>query len=120
MPDSLPQSILCPILIGRDAQIATLTRLLDQARAGQGQIVLISGEAGIGKSRLVAVAKLMIEQSGFVISAARLNSNSTIQKSPRRLQPIVLRRHPGNAHTGFGQGKPCCIMQQSFSANCMV
>jgi predicted ATPase len=54
MPEPLPQSILCPILIGRDAQIEALTRLLALVRSGQGQIALISGEAGIGKSRLVA------------------------------------------------------------------
>lgn len=29
MLDSLPQSILCPVLIGRDAQVAALARLLE-------------------------------------------------------------------------------------------
>ena len=88
MPDPIPQSILCPVLIGRDAQVAALARLLELAQVGQGQIALISGEAGIGKSRLVAEVKLMAERSAFVILqaiASRLNSNSTIQKSPRRL-----------------------------------
>lgn len=40
MPDPLPQSMLCPSLIGRDAQVVVLTRLLDQAGTGQGQIAL--------------------------------------------------------------------------------
>ena len=66
MPDPIPQSILGPVLIGRDTQVAALARLLDQARSGQGQIALINGEAGIGKSRLVAEAKLMAERSAFV------------------------------------------------------
>lgn len=70
MPDPFPPSILCPILIGRDAQVAVLTRLLDQARdpfgRGQGQVVLISGEAGIGKSRLVAEIGDQAAQQGFL------------------------------------------------------
>ncbi|MEZ4707820.1 MAG: DUF2791 family P-loop domain-containing protein [Caldilineaceae bacterium] len=66
MPDLLPPSILCPILIGRDAQVAALTRLLEQASAGHGQIALISGEAGIGKSRLVAEIGDQAAQQGFL------------------------------------------------------
>ena len=64
MPDPLSQSILCPILIGRDAQVAALTLLLEQARSRQGQIVLINGEAGIGKSRLVADLLASARDSG--------------------------------------------------------
>lgn len=45
MPDLLSPSILCPILIGRDTQVATLARLLELARVGHSQIALISGEA---------------------------------------------------------------------------
>lgn len=67
MPDPLVQSILCPILLGRDAQVAALTRLLDQARSGQGNIALISGEAGIGKSRLVAEARRLAAERHFTI-----------------------------------------------------
>ncbi|HEU5265188.1 MAG TPA: ATP-binding protein, partial [Jatrophihabitans sp.] len=40
-------------LIGRDAELATGRRLLDAARAGAGHGLLVSGEAGIGKSRLI-------------------------------------------------------------------
>ena len=42
MPDTLPPSIRCPVLIGRDAQVAALTCLLDQARAGHGQMTRCS------------------------------------------------------------------------------
>jgi class 3 adenylate cyclase/tetratricopeptide (TPR) repeat protein len=39
--------------VGRDAEIEHLRRVLDQARAGRGQVVAVVGEAGVGKSRLV-------------------------------------------------------------------
>jgi class 3 adenylate cyclase len=38
--------------VGRDAEMATLERALERAVAGEGQIVGISAEAGVGKSRL--------------------------------------------------------------------
>jgi class 3 adenylate cyclase len=41
-------------LIGRDEEIDLLLRRWTRAKAGDGQLVLISGEAGIGKSRLAA------------------------------------------------------------------
>jgi hypothetical protein len=39
-------------LIGRDEEVELLMRRWKQAKTGEGRVVLISGEAGIGKSRL--------------------------------------------------------------------
>lgn len=39
-------------LIGRDEEVEILTRRWDRAKAGEGQVVLLSGEPGIGKSRI--------------------------------------------------------------------
>jgi class 3 adenylate cyclase/predicted ATPase len=41
-------------LIGRDEEIDLLSRRWARAKAGEGRVVLISGEPGIGKSRLTA------------------------------------------------------------------
>jgi class 3 adenylate cyclase/tetratricopeptide (TPR) repeat protein len=41
-------------LVGRDEEIELLLRRWGRAKAGNGQVVLISGEPGIGKSRLTA------------------------------------------------------------------
>jgi predicted ATPase/class 3 adenylate cyclase len=40
-------------LVGRDEEIALLLRRWQQAKDGEGHVVLLSGEPGIGKSRLV-------------------------------------------------------------------
>jgi predicted ATPase len=41
-------------LLERDAQLRRLEAALDQARQGRGATVLVSGEAGIGKTSLPA------------------------------------------------------------------
>ena len=43
--------------MGRESEVALLLERWEQAKDGQGQIILLSGEAGIGKSRLVQVLK---------------------------------------------------------------
>jgi tetratricopeptide (TPR) repeat protein len=44
-------------LVGREEELALLRRRWEQATEGEGQVVLLSGEAGIGKSRLVQTLK---------------------------------------------------------------
>jgi class 3 adenylate cyclase/predicted ATPase len=43
-----------PELVGREEELELLLRRWSKAKAGEGQVVLLSGEAGIGKSRLTA------------------------------------------------------------------
>ena len=44
-------------LVGRESEVALLRERWEQAKSGQGQVVLLTGDAGIGKSRLVQVLK---------------------------------------------------------------
>jgi predicted ATPase len=44
-------------LVGRASEATLLLERWEQAKSGQGQVLLLSGEAGIGKSRLVQVLK---------------------------------------------------------------
>jgi predicted ATPase len=55
-------------LIGRDEVLAVLHTSIEQAAAGQGQLVLIGGEAGIGKTALaVAAADWAAAQGALVL-----------------------------------------------------
>src|SRR5262249_5562193 len=44
-------------LVDRESEVTLLLERWEQAKAGHGQVVLLSGEPGIGKSRLVQVLK---------------------------------------------------------------
>ncbi len=48
---------VCPILVGRDREIGLLQERWEQTVEGMGQVVLLVGEAGIGKSSLIQVLK---------------------------------------------------------------
>jgi TOMM system kinase/cyclase fusion protein len=44
-------------LVGRESEVTLLLERWEQAKAGHGQVVLLTGDAGIGKSRLVQMLK---------------------------------------------------------------
>jgi class 3 adenylate cyclase/predicted ATPase len=44
-------------LVGRESEVTLLQERWEQAKSGHGQVVLLSGEAGIGKSRLAQMLK---------------------------------------------------------------
>jgi predicted ATPase len=58
-------AVVCPVVIGRAPELALLRLLVDQAKCGQGHVALLSGEAGIGKSRLVAEVKTYAGSQDF-------------------------------------------------------
>jgi DNA-binding CsgD family transcriptional regulator len=76
--------IKCPILIGRIDEIAHLQLIADRAQSGQGQVALVAGEAGIGKSRLVAEAKAYVTDQGFrsLLEGQCYQTDSTFPYAP--------------------------------------
>jgi class 3 adenylate cyclase len=51
-------------LVGREEELGLLRRRWEQAKERAGQVVLLSGEAGIGKSRLVQTLKEQVSREG--------------------------------------------------------
>src|SRR5438046_9200394 len=45
--------VLSPVLVGRDSELSTLEDSLLSALRGDGAVVIVGGEAGMGKTRLV-------------------------------------------------------------------
>src|SRR5437870_1045540 len=66
MPTPHDRPLVCPRLVGRDRQVATIERLLDDAASRRGRVLLVAGEAGVGKSRLVAEARARAAARGFL------------------------------------------------------
>lgn len=60
-----------PPLVGRDGPLAELTAALDDAVGGAGSVVLVGGEPGIGKSRLVAELAALAGARGVPMLSGR-------------------------------------------------
>jgi len=58
-------------LVDREDELAALRSTLDGVAAGDGQFVLITGEPGIGKTRVAQEAMIEAHQRGFIVSTAR-------------------------------------------------
>jgi class 3 adenylate cyclase/tetratricopeptide (TPR) repeat protein len=64
-------------MVGRVAELSLLLRAWDVAKAGQGQVVLLQGEAGIGKSRLVEAMREQLPAGGFASEVTRCSPYHT-------------------------------------------
>src|SRR4051812_28611649 len=54
-------------MVGRQAEAATVAALLEGAALGHGSVLLVTGEAGIGKSRLLQAAVDQARGSGWLV-----------------------------------------------------
>ena len=63
--------------VGRRAELRAVQGAARRARAGRGQVVSLSGEAGIGKSRLVAEVVATSERLGFAVRGGACSSYGT-------------------------------------------
>jgi class 3 adenylate cyclase len=90
-------------LIGREEEFELLLRRWSRAKIGEGQVVLLSGEAGIGKSRLMAA---LLERLASE-SHTRLRYFCSPQHTDSAFYPIIgqMERVAGLAHDDAPQAK---------------
>jgi class 3 adenylate cyclase len=90
-------------LVGREEELELLLRRWSKGKTGQGQVVLLSGEAGIGKSRLTAalLERLAAEPH------TRLRYFCSPQHTDSALYPVIgqMERAAGLAHDDSPQAK---------------
>ena len=90
-------------LVGREEETELLVRRWLKAKSGEGQVVLLSGEAGIGKSRLTAalLERLAAEPH------TRLRHFCSPQHTDSALYPIIsqMERAAGFTHEDTAQAK---------------
>ena len=63
--------MLCPVVVGRDAETSALQSASAAARGGAGGLVFLTGEPGIGKSRLARGVADQARAHGMAVIAGR-------------------------------------------------
>lgn len=79
-------------IVARDRERARVVDLLDQTRSGRGRLVIISGEAGIGKTCLAGAVAAAAADKGFAVVWAR--SADRASSAPYGLWRIALQQLP--------------------------
>jgi hypothetical protein len=74
--------------VGREHEMGLLLQRWDEAKEGEGQLALISGEAGIGKSRIVLefMRRLEGDVRRMALQASPLHTNTALYPVVRRLE----------------------------------
>jgi predicted ATPase len=78
--------------VGRDEEVRLLHRHWERAKIGEGQVVLLSGEAGIGKSRLVQELKEQVVKEGATrieLRCSPYHQNSALYPITEHLQRVL-------------------------------
>ncbi len=90
-------------LVGREEELELLLRRWSRAKTGEGQVVLLSGEAGIGKSRLTAALLERLASEPHT----RLRYFCSPQHTDSAFYPIIgqMERAAGLAHDDTPQAK---------------
>ena len=90
-------------LVGREEELELLLRRWSKAKSGEGQVVLLSGEAGIGKSRLTAALTERLAGEPHT----RLRYFCSPQHTDSALYPIIsqMERAAGFVHDDTAQAK---------------
>jgi class 3 adenylate cyclase/predicted ATPase len=104
-------------LVGREEELDLLLRRWSKAKSGEGQVVLLSGEAGIGKSRLTAALLERLASEPHT----RLRYFCSPQHTDSAFYPIIsqMERAAGLAHDDTAQAKLDkldTLLAQSFTS----
>ena len=79
-----------PVLVGRRAELATALSLVDAAARGRGSALLITGEAGVGKSRLVEEMRGRAATAGMAVCVGRsVEGGGTYRALTGALAPLI-------------------------------
>jgi AAA ATPase domain len=94
-----------PRVRGREVELAALGATLDRAASGRLAVVIVDGEAGIGKTRLLAQALQEADGRGFQVAAGRAHELERTRRSGCLPTPWAA---PGRRRTRAAPPSPGC------------
>ena len=119
-------------LVGRDTEMARLRGLLEDAVAGRAVTALVGGDAGVGKSRLVAELMTVAGRNGFTVlcgqcaeigdSVPYLPFADAFRTAPSHIEqavkarPVLARLLPDGGEPAEGTDPSGMARQQMFGA----
>jgi class 3 adenylate cyclase/predicted ATPase len=109
-------------LIGREQEMRLLMERWEQVREGRGQVVLLSGDSGIGKSRLVQVLKEHVageSHTRIESFCSSFHQNSTLYPVIVHLQQLLQVRREDSPEEKLGKLEGA-LEQYGFSLQEMV
>lgn len=71
------RQVISPHMFGRHEEIAAIEQALEDAREGQGGTMFITGDAGVGKSRLALHAGARAQSQGFRVTRGRASPSTS-------------------------------------------
>jgi class 3 adenylate cyclase/predicted ATPase len=77
-------------LVGREAELAQIKGAIDHLHSGKGSVLCITGEAGIGKSRLVSEARVLCDKAVWAETRALSYTEMTSYRMARDLLHSLL------------------------------
>ena len=83
-----------PVLVGRRTELATALGLVDAAVRGHGGALLVVGEAGVGKSRLVDELRARAAAAGMTVLVGRSVADGGTYRAVTEALARLLRLHP--------------------------
>lgn len=92
--------------VGRSQELERVRELLGKVKRGEGAFLLFSGEAGVGKSRMILEAERMASDEGYNVLIGHCSNMESpppfqpaleqIEQSARQLGPELMRRSMGD------------------------
>ena len=110
MVESHPTLDIGRVLIGRQRELAELKAALERALSGQGQLVMLSGEPGIGKTRTTQELAALAEEQGAMVLWGWCYEEGSLSLPylpfVEALRAYVLSREPEDLRQELGSGAP--------------